>query len=432
VTSALQSSFRFAPLFTAQALGLPPSLAPKVDAVLETLGDRAAGRDRDGGSLAKELRALAELGVTSARLATAQGGLGWSYAQNVDLLIALARADSSAAQSLRSHFLYVEHLVRHPELPGNAFGVAEVAGGKLFASATTEIGPIAVGAVGTKVAPDGQGRLRLNGSKFYTTGAGYADWVNVFAADTKGTHILATVAREDQGVTVMDDWDGVGQRLTMSGTMQFDQVLVDPARVRPRAHSEDTPSGLQDAMAQLTHLATLTGIAIRAFEDAAAWLHGRKRHFSHAAASVPADDPLVQEQVGRLEAVAGTALLAVRSAALQLQTPRENALGDPYADGHRAVTQLQVVLPALVLDATQALFDIGGGSMVVAARGLDRHWRNARTLASHNPSPQKARVLGHEALNGVPLPTIWYAGTAAGAPANAAAPAPTLAVEARP
>ncbi|MNW10514.1 hypothetical protein D3C71_2077520 [compost metagenome] len=49
--------------------------------------------------------------------------------------------------------------------------------------------------------------------------------------------------------------------------------------------------------------------------------------------------------------------------------------------------------------------------MVVASRGFDRHWRNARTIASHNPSPQKARVLGHEALNGVALPDVWFVGT---------------------
>ncbi|QHJ00913.1 hypothetical protein GT347_24735 [Xylophilus rhododendri] len=395
------------------SLGFEGAQAQALDAVLTTLADKAAERDRLGGSLAAELRQLAEAGATSARLPVAQGGRGFSYSQNVDLLIALARADSSAAQSLRSHFLYVEHLVSAPELPGSDFGAAEVARGRLFASATTEIGNVAVGAVGTTVLPDLQGRLRLDGSKFYTTGAGYADWVNVFAGDAEGQHVIATVERETPGVTVVDDWDGVGQRLTMSGTMQFDQVAVDPARVRRRSQSEDRPSGRHDAMAQLTHLATLTGIAIRAFEDAAGWLQGRKRHFSHAAAPVPALDPLVQELIGRLSAVAGTALLAVRSAARQLETPRADASGDPFADAHRSVTQLQVVLPALVLDATQALFDIGGGSMVVAGRGFDRHWRNARTLASHNPSPQKARVLGNEALNGVALPDIWYAGTAA-------------------
>ena len=195
--------------------------------------------------------------------------------------------------------------------------------------------------------------------------------------------------------------------------MRFENVRVDPARVRLRSPADAAPSARQDAMAQITHLATLTGIAIRAFEDSVAWLDGRTRHFSHAAAATPAQDPVVQQIVGRLSAVAGTALLALRSAARELQAAASApaGAGDPFRDAHRSVTQLQVVLPSLILDAAQSLFDVGGGSMVVASRGFDRHWRNARTIASHNPSPQKARVLGHEALNGVALPDVWFVGT---------------------
>jgi len=38
---------------------------------------------------------------------------------------------------------------------------------------------------------------------------------------------------------------------------------------------------------------------------------------------------------------------------------------------------------------------------------LDRHWRNARTLASHNPRVYKARILGDWLINGTdPLPNL--------------------------
>lgn len=36
-------------------------------------------------------------------------------------------------------------------------------------------------------------------------------------------------------------------------------------------------------------------------------------------------------------------------------------------------------------------------------RGLDRHWRNARVLSSHNPLIYRARLLGDRAVNGTPL-----------------------------
>jgi len=37
---------------------------------------------------------------------------------------------------------------------------------------------------------------------------------------------------------------------------------------------------------------------------------------------------------------------------------------------------------------------------VSTAKGLDRHWRNAQTVATHNPAAFKARQLGDHLVNG--------------------------------
>ncbi len=42
--------------------------------------------------------------------------------------------------------------------------------------------------------------------------------------------------------------------------------------------------------------------------------------------------------------------------------------------------------------------------------GLDRHWRNARTLSSHNPRIFKDRVVGDYAVNGTEPPFQWKIG----------------------
>jgi alkylation response protein AidB-like acyl-CoA dehydrogenase len=39
---------------------------------------------------------------------------------------------------------------------------------------------------------------------------------------------------------------------------------------------------------------------------------------------------------------------------------------------------------------------------------LDRHWRNARPLASHNPGTYKARAIGDHVINGSPLPASGF------------------------
>ncbi|MFF9565130.1 hypothetical protein ACF1AJ_17405 [Leifsonia sp. NPDC014704] len=61
---------------------------------------------------------------------------------------------------------------------------------------------------------------------------------------------------------------------------------------------------------------------------------------------------------------------------------------------------MQQILPKLVLDATTELFEVGGASAVGNGFALDRHWRNARTLSSHNPARQRARSIGEWELNG--------------------------------
>jgi alkylation response protein AidB-like acyl-CoA dehydrogenase len=53
-----------------------------------------------------------------------------------------------------------------------------------------------------------------------------------------------------------------------------------------------------------------------------------------------------------------------------------------------------------VLGLVTQLFEAGGASAVTERFRLDRHWRNARTLASHNPVIYCDRIVGDYVLNG--------------------------------
>ncbi|WP_314649038.1 acyl-CoA dehydrogenase family protein [uncultured Microbacterium sp.] len=397
-----------------------------IDDVIARIATASAARDRDGDperGLRANVRALASLGLTAARLPVEAGGAGLSYPQLVDLQILLARADANVTQSMRTHFTASDRaaraIARREADAATDELAAEIGAGRLFAGATTE-GTGEVGIVGTTLRADRDGILRLNGRKAYATGTGYADWIQVLASDDDGRHLVAVVRADADGITRHDDWHGVGQRLTTSGTVEFTDVAVDPARVRAgEAPGADRPGSL-DAVLQLTHLATLAGIALRVRDDAVAWLRGRTRTFSHASHAVPADDPQLQERIGTLEGLAQAVVASVRAAAAVLGTDLDRPRDAQTGDGHLAVTRAQVTVPALVLQAAQSVFDLGGGSLVDARLGLDRHWRNARTLSNHNPVHLKARALGERALGGGDLPAIWYVGSA-GAPATGAA-----------
>ena len=61
------------------------------------------------------------------------------------------------------------------------------------------------------------------------------------------------------------------------------------------------------------------------------------------------------------------------------------ATPDLYDAADVATFSAQGQVIDLVLGLTTELFEVGGSSAVTERYRLDRHWRNARTLASHNP-----------------------------------------------
>ncbi|MGH2899802.1 MAG: acyl-CoA dehydrogenase family protein, partial [Solirubrobacteraceae bacterium] len=134
-----------------------------------------------------------------------------------------------------------------------------------------------------------------------------------------------------------------------------------------------------------------------------------------------------QQVVGQLSSAADAARRLVLSAARELDVLRAASGPEARAEARRAafreaalgVFRVQQILPGIVLNATTELFEVGGASAVGLGFGLDRHWRNARTLASHNPARQRARSVGEYELNGTFA--TWgreHTPTGAGAPAR--------------
>jgi len=284
-----------------------------------------------------------------------------------------------------------------------------IADGALIGVAVTELGVGAVDRYRTAIKSGASG-LRLNGTKYYTTGTLYADHL-VVAADQDGGRISVLVDTDQPGVTVHDDWDGFGQRLTASGTAVFKDVRVSPDRILgPGYGTEGRAYGT--AHVQLILLATLAGIARRAATDTADWIKTRTRTFTHAVADLPKDDPLVQQVIGRLSAAAFGSRAVVLTAVDELARTLDGRDQDPQQldASELAAAQAQVIVTKLVLDATTELFEVGGASLISEKLAIDRHWRNARTIASHNPVIFKLRSIGAHELNGEELPYAWSAG----------------------
>ncbi len=203
---------------------------------------------------------------------------------------------------------------------------------------------------------------------------------------------------------ILDDWDGFGQPLTGTGTAIFEDVPVQEQNIIQRK----VASTLEPAFFQLCLLAVLVGIGKAARDEAAGLVAARTRTFNTGSGALFRDDAQIQELVGRLAANVFAAESIVITAARELDAAHDAALGldeqQAYLRAELAVQQAHVATPKLVLDATSELFDVTGASAVSTSKSLDRYWRNARTVATHNPVAFKARSVGDYFINGT-IPT---------------------------
>ncbi|GAA5066226.1 acyl-CoA dehydrogenase family protein [Nocardia callitridis] len=389
-----------------------PELVEFVAAVAED-----ARRRRDEGGTEPPNAALAQvrqLRLGAVRVPVESGGGGWSVTELFDLLIDLAEADPDLPHILRIHFTFVEELFAQPRTDQKARWVPLVVAGFLFGGALTELNgkPVGDQSYDTTLTPRSEGGYVLDGRKFYSTGSRFSDYLRVSAKLPDDALLTAVVPADRAGVTHVDDWDGIGQRHTGSGTTVLTNVVVDESETLPW-RGTGLPVRPRQAFQQLYLHALAAGILRSVATDAAELLRTRKRNFVFANDEQPRRDPQLLEVVGTLSATAFATESIVRAAA-QAQEVSFAAARDTGFDAQleseasvlAAKAKVSIEDPAL--RAAARLFEVGGASATRASAHLDRHWRNLRTLFSHNPTAYKARVLGDLLVNDTPLPDAGH------------------------
>lgn len=385
-------------------------LRTRFEPVFARIQEAALAHERDRTLPSDEVRELAEAGFGALRLPIDEGGAGLTLTEFFALLVELAAADSNQPQIWRNHLAFVEDRLQSEPADRNDGWRKYVADGAVVGGAWSERGNKTFQETVTELTTAHDG-WRLNGVKYYSTGSNFADWISVAArreGDENG--IIVLVDASAPGVTVDDDWTGFGQRTTGSGTTRFVDVVVDEGAIYQ--FTERAP--YQEALYQLVHVTTLAGIGRAALRDAVAQVRARTRSYPHGLAESPREDAQVQAVIGRVGALVASAEAAVARAARVLDLVAEAAIGGgeqevvSAAVNQAAVAayEAQVTASEDVLAATTLIFDALGSSGVDTSIALDRHWRNARTIASHNPRVYKERLLGAWYLNAEP-PVVY-------------------------
>lgn len=382
--------------------------SPEFEALLKEIGRDAEKRRKAGKNerpfYAIDLIRQSRLGAI--RLPVEKGGVGASIRDLLYVVIRLAEVDPDVAHILRAHFNYVNDFLINPNDEVRNLWLQRIADGAIIGLGFTEISNQNVGKLvfETKLTRDGD-NYRLSGTKYFSTGTLYSDWVVVLATTPEGELATVIIPTLRDGVVLEDDWDGIGQKLTGSGTTKFNNVIVNKNEVLSFGEGP-TPF---NSFFQLILQAVIAGIVRNVEKDAAALVKSRKRSFTFAAGPTPAEDPQLQQVIGEISSIAYAAESIVLTAAESLDRAVNSAVDGviDYDLSHEASLQsakAKVVIDGLALRAASLLFEVGGASATKASAQLDRHWRNVRTIASHNPTVYKARTIGNLVVNGTGLP----------------------------
>lgn len=379
--------------------------------VADTIRREAVDRELNNLSPEPRVRELAAAGLGRLRVPTEFGGLGADVTDLADVLINLAAADSNFVQLLRGHLGFVEFLVDHKATPVRdslltAIGQGELVGPAASVPAAGQPGgPVAESIIDHSTTLTEKGdRTLLNGTKYYTTGSLYSDWISVVVVDNDGAKEVV-VRTDDPGVTVVDDWGGFGQRFTASGTTVFDDVEVRDGYVIPR--TEPAIDAYLGAFYQFVHSSTQAGIIRRVTEDLADVVRRRHRTYPLATVQEPRHDPQVLEVVGEVDTARFAAAAAVEALARGFDAYNASHSQDDLDAVNIRSAQAQVLNTRLAGEATWNLFNAASASTTSVDLALDRHWRNARTISSHNPVIYKARAVGDHVINGT-LPDVHH------------------------
>ncbi|MBC3411552.1 SfnB family sulfur acquisition oxidoreductase [Pseudomonas sp. SWRI107] len=361
------------------------------------LRPESATRDRERRLPHAELDRFVQSGLWGISVPKAFGGAGVSNATLAKVVARIAQADASIGQIPQNHYYALEVLRVNgtPEQQQRLY--AEVLAGRRFGNALAEIGTKNAHERTTRLTRDGD-QLRINGRKFYCTGALYAQRIPTLVIDEQDAQHLAFVPADSHGLQVIDDWSGFGQRTTGSGSVVFDNVQVRSEDVVPFGSAFERPTTV-GPLAQILHAAIDTGIARAAFEDALHFVRTRSRPWVDSGLDKACDDPLTLKSFGHLAIRLHATEALLERAGEILDRAQHDSSADNVAAASIAVAEARAISTEISLAAGTTLFELAGSQATLAEHNLDRHWRNARVHTLHDPVRWKYHAIGNYYLN---------------------------------
>jgi SfnB family sulfur acquisition oxidoreductase len=388
----------------AHRIGSDEEALVRAEAVLDRIAAGASERDRERTLPVAAIELVSAEGLLAITVPAEFGGAGVSAETLARVVSLLASADPNVAQIPQSHFVYLELVRQLGTRAQRELLFGEVLAGRRLANAQSEAGSKTVADIRTSLRPvadgDGAQGFVLDGEKFYCTGSLLAHWLTVLAKDEHGRTHVAIVSPGADGVSIVDDWTGMGQRTTASGTVKLDRVRVPAEMVIPHHRLFERPQ-VYGARAQLIHTAIDVGIAVGSLEQACEFVRTASRPWFEADVERAGDDPLLIQRVGELAIGVRAAQALLGEAARTIDEVERDGVDEAgSARASIAVATAKALADRVSVETAGALFELAGTRSAANDLNLHRHWRNARTHTLHDPVRWKLQHIGRYTLNG--------------------------------
>ena len=353
----------------------PPEAVAAARLLVPVLAGRAEEHDRSGRFAAADLADLRSAGLLGLMVPERLGGPGATFADYVEVAMALAAGNGASALAFNMHASVTGALAQTPDELARAVGAPEhwfeardeilrrALGGAYYAVAMSERGAGSrLSQLATSYRHVGEG-YAIEGSKAFVSGAGHADAYLVAARAVEDpASVSYFLVQAGPGVVVDETWDPLGMRATGSHDVHF-HVVVGPDALLGGVE------GLALVLAQVmpqwlvaSYAAVYVGVARSALATASSQLAER------ALARLPA----VRARLGRADAAVAAAELVVREAASRIDRAPEDA------ETRRWVYRAKLVAGDTAMEVAASMLEAAGTSATRRGNPLERLYRDAR------------------------------------------------------
>ncbi|MES0138610.1 acyl-CoA dehydrogenase family protein [Mesorhizobium sp. M0016] len=367
----------------------------------------AVERDQLGGRPVEQIRLLKESGLLSIVIPKEFGGAGEPYSTALKIGREFAKVDGSIGHIYGYHFSALIAARLNSDEPRSADLLRRSAAGDWFWGNTGN--SFSKTLFGRK---DGEWTI-VSGFKPFASGSHVADYLSTSWEDElSGERKFAAIPADREGITILDDWDGIGQTQTGSGKVAYKDVRIhDNELVRGWVDASLPIRTIGPLQQQSVLLNVFIGTAQGALLAARDYTLNSSRPWMYSGVERHIDDPWIKRQYGELwvKTRAATVLADRAAAAIDHAIARGKALTEQErGEAAVAVAAANVLAGNVALEVTTEIFEVMGARSAVRKYGFDRFWRNARIHTLHNPAEYKARTVGTWYLTGAyPEPGVF-------------------------